>query len=284
MNNLETEKITSEITAVVVKKPIEEIESKMNKSPEKSKEEILVERQAKKAAKQSKKSEGGEKQNEKSEKRSLSSATPDSSPLKPETPQESKISGKSKDQILAERAAKNLAKQAAKKNIDVASPDESKAKTPKDQLTSDLVEKVEKLQIDDSGETPGKKVLSKAERRAIQEAQRSAKARVIDEKNTTAKKIKEMPAKRLQDVTSKKLFETPLKLSTNKPSVAHKVKLFKHLYADKCDFNINVNQKLHPAIVKLGLQYANDTVVGSNARCYAFLNAMKTVSTSKFNT
>lgn len=276
--DLEVERKTLEKTAVV-KKPdaivrtdSNKFKSEMNKSPEKTKEEILVERHAKKVAKQSKKSEGGGKEG------SLTSPVP--SPSKLETSHASKPSENSKELILAERAAKNLAKQSAKKHVDVACPS---TRTPQNQPTSDLAKIVEKLQIDDPRETPGKKVLSKAERRAIQEAQRSAKAKVLDEKNTTAKKIKEVPAKR-QDIMSKKLFETPLKVSTSKPSTAHKVKLFKHLYTEKCDLNMNVNQKLHPAIVKLGLQYANDAIVGSNARCYAFLNAMRIVSAIKFGT
>jgi len=34
---------------------------------------------------------------------------------------------------------------------------------------------------------------------------------------------------------------------------------------------------LHPAVMKLGMQYADRVVVGSNARCIALLNALKQV-------
>lgn len=36
-----------------------------------------------------------------------------------------------------------------------------------------------------------------------------------------------------------------------------------------------LNAKVHPAIIKLGVQYANKIIVGSNARCVAFLVAVK---------
>jgi len=35
---------------------------------------------------------------------------------------------------------------------------------------------------------------------------------------------------------------------------------------------------LHPAVVKLGMQYADRVVVGSNARCIALLDALKQVT------
>jgi translation initiation factor eIF-2B subunit delta len=34
---------------------------------------------------------------------------------------------------------------------------------------------------------------------------------------------------------------------------------------------------IHPAVVKLGMQYADRVVVGSNARCIALLDALKQV-------
>lgn len=43
------------------------------------------------------------------------------------------------------------------------------------------------------------------------------------------------------------------------------------------DENVKINQTIHPAIVKLGLQYTSGHIVGSNARCVAFLTALKQV-------
>lgn len=277
----------------------------MNKTPEKSKEEILAERQSKKAVKMVKKTgnESGEVKKEVATSPAnvkIVQASPAGSKVAQASPASAKLSQqsaakpqeieKSKEQIHAEREAKKLAKQAAKKKIDVgttptvtpvkpvaATPSQPKPPVAKTNSDADLAGKLEKLHIDDS-ETPGKKILSKAERRAIQEAQRAAKVKALEEKKTPAKKVSETPSKKVQETPGKKIFETPMKIAATKPTAVHKVKLFKHLYSDKCDYNINVNQKLHPAIVKLGLQYASDSVVGSNSRCYAFLNAMKIVS------
>jgi hypothetical protein len=41
---------------------------------------------------------------------------------------------------------------------------------------------------------------------------------------------------------------------------------------------------IHPAIIRLGLQYAEGVISGSNARCIALLAALKMVSSSVFNT
>jgi len=41
-----------------------------------------------------------------------------------------------------------------------------------------------------------------------------------------------------------------------------------------CRFNSSV---IHPAIIKLGVQYMDGVISGSNARCISLLNAMKEV-------
>lgn len=289
----------------------------MNKAPEKSREQVLAERQAKKS-----------KQPEKS--RPAAVPVPQKTVTDPKSPEKivkpaaplavaGKPEGteKSKEQIHAEREAKKLAKQAAKKKTDVpagspkAAPQSSSPKTsqpvapklvqaqpkPEQGMKSveqkseskpsvikansdtELAAKMVNLQIvDDTSADKTKPALSKAERRAIQEAQRAAKVKALEEKKTPAKKPTETPAKKVTKPSQP--IATPLKntSSATKNSNLHKVKLFKHLYSDKSDMNLNVNSRLHPAIIKLGLKYANDDVVGSNARCYAFLNAMKIVS------
>ena len=40
-------------------------------------------------------------------------------------------------------------------------------------------------------------------------------------------------------------------------------------------------EKIHPAIIQLGLKYANGVITGSNARCVAMLTAFKDVSILK---
>lgn len=280
----------------------------MSKIPEKTKEQILAERQAKKASKHIAKNVADPQKIDPAPKPSTANkpaAAPVAKVEKPvpvvqsEKPQQTE---KSKDQVLAEREAKKLAKQAAKgkpqeKGGDkVLKPAEkpqqpksleqtSEAKGPVKRISSDveLAVKMEKLKIVDgfgaSTESSEKaKSVSKAERRAIQEAQRAAKTKALEEKKTPAKKPIESVKKELKPNTVASVHKTGNVSAAAKTSALHKVKLFKHLYSDKSDLNFNVNNKLHPAIVKLGLQYVSDSVVGSNARCYAFLNAMKIVS------
>lgn len=194
------------------------------------------------------------------------------------------------EKVHAEREARRLAKLSAKKTKSgAAGTTQSSATKPVSEPTSDvaLASSISKLEIhEDTNDANSKaKIATKAERRAIQEAQRAAKAKALEEKN------KKLIAKKPSDVRVEKPRESmhgPPKAAVTKsgsasvpsakPSALHKVKLFKHLYTEKCDTNINVNHHLHPAILKLGLQYSSDSIVGSNARCYAFLNAMKTVS------
>jgi translation initiation factor eIF-2B subunit delta len=218
---------------------------------------------------------------------------------------------KTKEQIKAEREAKRLAKKASKtKDGDTtttaAVPVSAPAPTPTTKQTPpvhkcssdlELAIKMETLHINDDGssasETTSKKAeqkepavapkaddsnksskpTTKAERRALQEAQRAAKQKALEEKKavvTTQKKAEvKMVEKTPKPAPSKSVIPVDV--------ASHKVKLFKHLYADKCSLDIHVNSNIHPAIVKLGVQYANDVIVGSNARCYAFLNALKMV-------
>ena len=48
---------------------------------------------------------------------------------------------------------------------------------------------------------------------------------------------------------------------------------------DRCNVFVRLTQSgIHPAILKLGLQYAEGVICGSNARCMALLAALKQVS------
>ncbi|KYN41806.1 Translation initiation factor eIF-2B subunit delta [Trachymyrmex septentrionalis] len=115
----------------------------------------------------------------------------------------------------------------------------------------------------------------RAERRAKQEAQRAAKQQQLAKNNI---KSEEFLKPRVETVS-----ECPVKKSVVNNAVrenAHTVNLFKHLYQERerSLFNIaTVNSNIHPAIVRLGVQYANKVIVGSNARCVALLAAIKQV-------
>lgn len=264
----------------------------MENKPEKSKEQILAERQAKKATKQQIKKEPttAPKVDTKvtETKKPQSALVSETKPPKPAvvaTPTEM-----SKDKVHTEREAKKLAKQAKKKcGAEPATNDKPiKTKTPaaaksqakpvvsKENITpvnppAEIVVKMEQLKLEnDVTSEKIKQVPSKAERRAIQETQRSIKAKALEDKKVVI-------IKTVTKVAPKSLPVSAAKISTGSVSSLHKVKLFKHLYNEKCSLNLDVNNTLHPAMVKLGIQYANDTVVGSNSRCYAFLNAMKKV-------
>lgn len=243
---------------------------------DKTKEQILAERQAKKNAKKQ-----GNKKEQQVTGQQQQQPKPSDKPADPKPPQELKTPTETDNKAApgkepSKKAQKNVkksdapAKPATAVVKEVSVQPDNKAKCE----VSILTEATEKLSITSPSEA--KPTLTKAERRAKQEAQRAAKAKELE------KKLPAAPAVVKEKVSPKKVSEPIIKKSpviavTQSAAAIHKVKLFKHLYTDKCNLNINVNQDLHPAILKLGMQFANDTIVGSNARCYAFLNAMKIV-------
>jgi translation initiation factor eIF-2B subunit delta len=75
----------------------------------------------------------------------------------------------------------------------------------------------------------------------------------------------------------KKLASAHIPARTN---AQRKVMLFSHLHQYERELSISrnlpiVGGTIHPAVLQLGLQYAEGTISGSNARCVALLNAMK---------
>ncbi|XP_015184886.1 PREDICTED: translation initiation factor eIF-2B subunit delta-like [Polistes dominula] len=127
----------------------------------------------------------------------------------------------------------------------------------------------------------------RAERRAKQEAQRAAKQalKTVKQEQVGEKvKVKSKP----NIVQSKTVVTTitnhPIDDITNRTikktikDDTHEVNLFKHLYHERehaLHEATTSNFNIHPAIRKLGVQYENKILVGSNARCVAFLVAIK---------
>ncbi|CAH1159633.1 unnamed protein product [Phaedon cochleariae] len=122
------------------------------------------------------------------------------------------------------------------------------------------------------------KALSKAElkakRREQQESQRSAK---------TSSKVEPTPTK-TPSVNIKQSKTEPKKSPVQKQIIRktipiQRVQLVQHLYIDNSsesnDKNSILHNKVHPAFVRLGTQYSNKNVLGSNARCLALLAALK---------
>lgn len=211
---------------------------------------------------------------------------------------------KSKEEVMAERKAK---KDAKKNKLAKPKPETETSIAPtlqKSSTDTSISEKLEKLHISDgkpetvptnskqvskaerkalfeaqnpkltTGAKPEQKPVSKAERRAVQEAQRAAKAEALAKK-TAAPAAKSTTQKASPSPGQK---TAPKKASTkqNQQQQPHMVKLFNHLYVKKFAAEEIVNSPvLHPAIVKLGLQYADGMVVGSKSRCLAFLDALK---------
>lgn len=136
-------------------------------------------------------------------------------------------------------------------------------------------------------ETVAKRPLTKAERRAIQEQQRAAKAHKSGDKvpPSTSKLASNDPkseskVKFKEANTPSKSNETGTvgKAMIKRPTQQqHRVKLFNHLYVDISPVTILNSSTIHSAIVRLGLQYSGGVVKGCNARGLAFMNAIKSV-------
>ncbi|XP_065897705.1 translation initiation factor eIF2B subunit delta-like [Dysidea avara] len=154
-----------------------------------------------------------------------------------------------------------------------------------------ISESSDKLGSED-GETQKKsKAELKAERRALQEAQRASKAQkqADGQKGRPASdKGQQRVAtnvladdKKVQAKIAKKLAkqQVPQRMEASK-----QVELFAHLHQYLHDTSLTQSLSfgygqgcLHPAIVKVGLQYASGIICGSNARCIAMLAAFKKV-------
>ncbi|KAJ3275048.1 Eukaryotic translation initiation factor 2B, subunit 4 delta, 67kDa [Terramyces sp. JEL0728] len=138
------------------------------------------------------------------------------------------------------------------------------------------------------------KNMIKAERTALQEEQRAAKA---------ARVAAGLPAKPPQQKSKPKYGGSPPKVlpDPSTPSSAYRgappnkkqikklqsieesnqkgVTLFSHLTPYEHDINALIEKypKIHPAVISLGIQYANGTIVGGNARCMSMLLAFSKV-------
>ncbi|KAK2138519.1 hypothetical protein NP493_7581g00002 [Ridgeia piscesae] len=139
----------------------------------------------------------------------------------------------------------------------------------------------------------------KAERRAVQGGSRPMKASKSAE-DTSLKKappgkknegaaVKDMSMRvpdhiKMDDDKARKRMAKKLEKQQvpQRTVVEKKVSLFSHLH--QCEREVSLTQsipfssgKIHPAIMKLGLQYAEGVICGSNARCVALLGALKQV-------
>lgn len=219
------------------------------------------------------------------------------------------VSQKSREEIKAEREAKKAAKALAKakaKSIKILNDDLSNNKsdpsssikdtnsneTPKDVINENVespneltvvnetTNMCQKSPILETGNEGKSKAELRAERRAKQEAQRAAKQQVILGKTKVKSKEEDNNNKSVVNdtsVTNMESTETTPKKRIQKDNT-HEINLFKHLYHERKQAIVDVpfvNSNIHPAIVRLGTQYASKVIVGSNARCVAFLAVVK---------
>ncbi|XP_017072996.1 translation initiation factor eIF-2B subunit delta isoform X2 [Drosophila eugracilis] len=277
---------------------------------EKTRDQIMAEREAKKMAKQAK------KQNKPvTQATSTTSATPatkiitevehttittklttttttkvqeKSDSVVPKPAQSTLVNGKdaeagekTREQIKAEREAKKAAKKAGKggaAKIEAATQQLADLK-----VAEKASETVNAVPVATNADQEKKKpALSKAERRAIQEAQRAAKAQGQVKKSQAIGKSAPLgppkePKRESVSPTKTATSSSPTKCPASTPNGECRVKLFNHLVCAK-EYSQFINDPLiHPSIARLGVQYAKRTVVGSNARCIAFLHALRQV-------
>lgn len=176
-----------------------------------------------------------------------------------------------------------------------------KGESPRSNVASDtdkIANELDNMKIADESKSPAvqptgganfvkpeKKQTTKAERRAKQEAAREAKAKQVESKATTSSGKKstveskttasEKPRPRPKESSPPKSSET--KAAASKKPSQHRVKLFNHLYSDSASSTLLNSNTVHPAIVRLGEQYAGGIVKGCNARGLAFMSAIKAV-------
>ncbi|KZS13833.1 translation initiation factor eIF-2B subunit delta isoform X1 [Daphnia magna] len=198
---------------------------------------------------------------------------------------QSEGSEKTKQEIMAERKAKK-AEKAAKKSQPIKTTEHGAVTILSESIQS-AKETTNTVKADETGKS---KADLKAERRQKQEAQRAAKAASVTEgKQSVAPKVQQ--GKRIPDQiqadrpsVEKRLVKRYVSQKVPQlPPAERKVQLFSHLQQQERTLelltkDLAVNQsKIHPAVIKLGLQYASGIICGSNARAVALLEAFKRV-------
>lgn len=135
---------------------------------------------------------------------------------------------------------------------------------------------------------PKREKMTKQERRAMQEAQRAARDPSSSVTPAAAKPAVKKPEPvaasgvRLQYDDAKRVAKRSKASVVVRTQAQKHVPLFSHLpqYERESSLSLNVgfsNKEVHPAVLALGLQYAEGKISGGNARCIAMLTAFKRV-------
>lgn len=137
--------------------------------------------------------------------------------------------------------------------------------------------------------------MSKAERRELQERQRAAKA--AGAPKPPKPQQQQQPRQQRQGAAEAPVQNTPYRAAASTPAkgaaaaskapapaapaaVDRGLRIFSHFGLPKHAGTLRSNVKtkeIHPAILRLGLQFAEFKITGANARCLATLQALKTV-------
>jgi len=228
----------------------------------KSKEEIKAEREAKKKAKQAARQKGKEDdQNAAANAPKPEQKTATAAAAAPEAGQKSKAELKRERRELQEKQREEkAAAQAA-------------AKSEKESAASGHKE---------SGQKPAKEVSGKKAEKSGPDA---GPATVSGKPTLVGSRGQRVPDDIQADIQASQRKMQKNLASQNlpqRPKAQRKVMLFSHLHQYERELSISrdlpvVGCHIHPAIVQLGLQYAEGAIQGSNARCIAFMQAMKRV-------
>uniref|UniRef100_A0A182FCA8 Translation initiation factor eIF2B subunit delta n=2 Tax=Anopheles albimanus TaxID=7167 RepID=A0A182FCA8_ANOAL len=270
---------------------------------DKSREEVLAEREAKKAAKlaaknKSKSGKDGTAGQQQQQQQAPAAATkkPQSQKAEPtvggplaKSDTDASICEKLKDLHISDTGtapvtpAAKVDEKPVSLKVETAKPDQLTKAERKAQFEAQNPTLAGK-QPGTAGDSakPAKPTLSKAERRAIQEAQRAAKAEAQQAKAKGP--VKPEAAKKAapsSGATVKPVKKSAGGVGGTSPGThvaaprKHIVNLFNHLHQPKFAAAEIINSPtLHPAVTKLGIQYAGGTVVGSKARCLALLRML----------
>ncbi|GER31015.1 translation initiation factor 2b [Striga asiatica] len=129
---------------------------------------------------------------------------------------------------------------------------------------------------------PLKEKTTKAERRAIQEAQTAAKTTAKGERQTDKDRKKDVPHPRMQFDDASRVEKAKKRSVVKQTEVKNRVELFRHLpqyehgtRLPELESKFFQLDPVHPAVYKVGLRYLSGDISGGNARCIAMLQAFQ---------
>ncbi|KAK6152661.1 hypothetical protein DH2020_012300 [Rehmannia glutinosa] len=141
-----------------------------------------------------------------------------------------------------------------------------------------------------NGEKPLKEKTTKAERRAIQEAQRAAKAAAKylllrkkgGDRQPDKDRKKDVPHPRMQFDDENRVEKAKKRSVVKQTEARNRVELFRHLPQYEHGTRLSDLESkffeldsVHPAVYKVGLRYLAGDISGGNARCIAMLQAFQ---------